>query len=139
MFIQLLQKSVVQGLSASAVSTAYFGPGINVNITSPFGGATSQLPLWLVTLLMSSASSVVADMIHEVIDPGTPSSEKYVDNGAIVIGALVSAIAYTYGLDMLNPKMLSEYGTKTALAVGVGSELVGTASLYALQNASLMM
>jgi hypothetical protein len=103
---------------------------------SPLGTA---MPLWQLTFLLSAGASLLSDGVHSAVDPDASPKDKLMDNGSIVIGDLVAGLVYTYGLDLVNPSMLNEYGAKTALAVGVGSELLGAGVLSVLNQNNMLM
>jgi hypothetical protein len=136
MLYECCQKAVVQGASASAVSAYMWGTDASAVLT-PFNGAT--MPLWQLTFLLSAGASLLSDGVHSAVDPDSSPKAKLMDNGSIVIGGLVAGVAYTYRLDLLNPEMLNDYGVKTALAVGVGSELLGAGVLSVLHQNNMLM
>ena len=138
MVMTYLQKAAVQGSVTAGVSAYQFGTDAQAVISIPQIGISQRVPFYVLTGAMSAGASMAADMVHDIVDPSTDHRKKVRDQGALIIGVISSAIVFTYGMSLVNPAMISEYGMGTSLAVGVGSEIAAGLVLDQLHEMNLI-
>lgn len=129
--LEAIEKAGINGLITGAATAALFG--LQAQVRTPF---TSQntMPLYVLTFLGGSLSSLVTDGIHEFIQEEIPVSQKVNDQVSIVTSMALNAGLFYGALYLCDASVASDFGAFKALAIGAGSEWVGSATYTQLKE-----
>lgn len=125
-FLSFIPKTAAYGATAALGSIYLFGSQMQINLPL----VNSSAPLWMASFGAGMLSSLVADLVHNVVKDEISLEEKAGDQPSLFLGALVAGTTFNVMLYVLNEHLPGEYGWIRAFAVGAGSEI---AASYALK------
>lgn len=126
MFLEMIEKAILQGAVTGVATCAYFGMEQLAQV--PLLGETKMC---YVGVGVGAVASVLNDLVHSYVLEEIPISKKAEEEAALVVGAGTGALMYHFGLSALNPKLASDAGLVANCVIGGGSEL-GSSFLYNL-------
>lgn len=120
-----IEKAGINGIVTGAATAALFG--LQAQVKTPFTDKNT-MPLYVLTALGGAISSFVTDGVHEFVQEEIPVSSKANDQVSVITSMALNAGLFYGALYLFNPAVANDFGTMKALAVGAGSEWVGSAS-----------
>ena len=126
-----IEKAGINGIITGAATAALFGH--KAQVSTPFT-EKNTMPLYLLTFLGGAISSFITDGIHEFVQEEIPVSSKANDQVSVITSMALNAGLFYGALYCYSPAVANDFGTLKALAVGAGSEWVGSASYTQLKE-----
>lgn len=128
---EAIEKAGINGIITGAATVALFG--MKAQVKTPFT-TQNTMPLYVLTFLGGTISSLITDGVHEFVQEEIPVSNKANDQASIVASMGINAALFYGALYLASPSVASDFGAFKALAVGAGSEWVGAASYSLLKE-----
>lgn len=126
MFLDMIEKAVLQGAVTGVATGVYFG--VDQLAQVPYVGETKMC---YVAVGVGAVASVLNDLVHSYVLDEIPINKKAEEEAALVVGAGTGALMYHFGLSAINPKLAADAGLVANCVIGGGSEL-GSSFLYNL-------
>lgn len=128
---EAIEKAGINGIITGIVTAGLFG--MNAKVKTPFT-QKNTMPLYVLTFLGGGVSSFVTDGIHEFVQEEIPVSRKANDQVSVITSLALNATLFYSALYLCDPVIAKDFGTFKALAVGAGSEWIGSASYTELKE-----
>lgn len=130
MFIDLVEKSTLNGLTTALVGIGIHGRAASVVLPI----VNKSVPLYALTFIGGFLGNLAGDAVHDTISNNLPIDRKVEDTASLLIGSLVNGFTFYGLLHMSNPLVAQDYGMIPALLTGAGGELVSSYSYNYIKN-----
>lgn len=128
---EAIEKAGINGIITGAATAALFGMGAKVR--TPFM-PQQLMPLYLLTFVGGSLSSLVTDVTHEFVKEELPVSQKANDRASVMTSMVLNGALFYGALYLAGDGIANDFGVWQAIAVGAASEWVGSASYTQLKE-----
>lgn len=128
---EAVEKAGINGIITGAVTAGLFG--LRAKVRTPFTDKNT-MPLYVLTFLGGSVSSLITDGIHEFVQEEIPVSRKANDQVSVITSLALNAGLFYTALYLADPAIARDFGAMKAFAIGAGSEWVGSASYTQLKE-----
>ena len=128
-YMDCLEKSALQA-GFTILAGKYLMPEVTT-VLIPFIGR--GIPYWVFTGTVGFIASHINDALHNLIKPETHLKHKGEDIESLALGAVVGAGTFMGSLYLMNPRLLSGFGVKSAALVGAGGDILGAVAFNYLR------
>ena len=128
MFLNYVEKSVINGLTTAGVSTYFHGTGVGLTIGGIF------IPLYAFSFGAGVLGNLVGDMLHDNITPNLSNDRKIEDKISLAISCLANGFTFYSLIHFANGEASRDYGLRNSLITGAIAELVASGLYYVLKN-----
>lgn len=128
---EAIEKAGINGIVTGAATAGLFG--LSAKVRTPFM-PQQLMPLYLLTFAGGAVASLVTDATHEFIQKEIPVSQKANDQVSVLTSMVLNGALFYGALYLSGSGIARDFGVFKALAVGAGSEWVGSASYTQLKE-----
>jgi hypothetical protein len=132
---EAIEKAGLNGLVTAGAGVGLFGT--KATVPTPFMPKCA-MPLYAMCFLAGSVASLGSDAFHLFMKEEVPISQKANDAVSTLSSLAINAGLFYGILQIYSPAVARDFGAIKALAVGAGSEWVGSASYAKLKEKSYL-
>lgn len=128
MFLNYVEKSVINGLTTAGVSTYLHGVESGINIGGIF------IPLYALSFTAGFLGNLVGDAIHDNVTNNLTNDRKIEEPISLAISCLANGFTFYSLIHLANREASADYGLRNSLLTGAAGELVSAGAYYVLKN-----
>ena len=128
MFLQFVEKSVLNGITTAGVGAYLWGTKASINVLG------IPIPLAGLTFLGGFMGNIVGDVLHDNITHNLPIDRKIESKMSIAVSGLANGFTFYTLLQLVNSEVAKDYGLKNSLITGILGELSSSGICYLIKN-----